>query len=353
MYLKFYGLMEKPFELAPDPRFLFQTPGHREALAQLVYGVQEQKGFILMVGEVGTGKTTLLRTLVQRLNGQAECAFIVNSTLPFDELLEYTLADFGVEDPGGTRAQRLMALNHFLIRQRRAGRKTVLIIDEAQNLDIQTLEQIRLLSNFETSSGKLLQIILSGQPELHSKLKLPQLRQLKQRIALRCVLQPLADEEVGQYIINHFRVAGARGRQPFTTTAIVGIARYSGGIPRIVNIICDHCLLIGYANQVREIDGDTVRRAVDYLESGASGVGWKQFLRAGRPVDWKHFFNRPAVEGYSRRAVVWLAGAAAAAAATVAVMSLSANRSAFHAVAATVVAAVGGVVRWLTHWWGS
>src|SRR5688572_22656178 len=134
MYLKFFGLTAKPFELTPDPKFLFLTPGHREALAQLTYGIQEQKGFILMSGEVGTGKTTLLRTLVQRLDGQIDCAFIMNSTLPFDEILEYALADFGIQDPGGTRAQRLMALNRFMIDQRRRNRKTILIIDEAQNL---------------------------------------------------------------------------------------------------------------------------------------------------------------------------------------------------------------------------
>jgi len=340
MYLKFYGLSEKPFELTPDPRFLFQTPGHREALAQLIYGVQEQKGFILMTGEVGTGKTTLLRTLVERLNGQAECAFIINSTLPFDELLEYALADFGVDDPRGTRAKRLMVLNHFLIEQRRAGRKTILIIDEAQNLDIETLEQIRLLSNFETSSGKLLQIILSGQPELHAKLRLPQLRQLKQRIGLRCMLQPLVDDEIRQYIVNHLRVAGGRDRNPFTPASIRRIAQYSAGIPRVVNMVCDHCLLVGYANQNREIDAATVKQAVQYLEDYASPAGRKRLLGSGGP----------AISRYSRRAVIWSAGVVAAMAA---VMSLSAYRPAFNAAQATVVAALGGVVRWLTNWWGS
>src|SRR5687768_14437131 len=158
MYLKFFGLAEKPFELTPDPRFLFLTPGHREALAQLTYGVQEQKGFILITGEVGTGKTTLLRTLMHRLEGQVDFAFVSNSTLPFDQILEYVLADFGVSDPRGSRARRLMALHHFFIEQCRTGRKTVLVIDEAQNLSVETLEQIRLLSNFETTSAKLVQI---------------------------------------------------------------------------------------------------------------------------------------------------------------------------------------------------
>jgi len=344
MYLKFYGLTEKPFELTPNPKFLFQTPGHREALAQLIYGTQEQKGFILMTGEVGTGKTTLLRTLVQRLNGQAECAFIINSTLPFDELLEYALADFGVADPGGNRAQRLMALNRFLIGQHREQRKTLLVIDEAQNLSTETLEQIRLLSNFETGSGKLLQIILAGQPELHSKLQLPQLRQLKQRIGLRCRLQPMAADEVEQYITNHLRVAGARERQPFSSSAIRQIAEYSGGIPRVVNVVCDHCLLIGYANQSRQIDATTVKKAIQYLEEGISQKSWKQLLGTGRP----------AIARYSRRLVVWAAGGVAAiAAAVAAVLSFAAYRAGFNAIPATIVASLGGIVRWLTHWWGT
>jgi general secretion pathway protein A len=347
MYLKFYGLTEKPFELTPNPRFLFQTPAHREALAQLIYGVQEDKGFILMTGEVGTGKTILLRSLVHRLSGhvECECAFIVNSTLPFDEILEYTLADFGVTDPGQRRAQRLMALNRFLISQHREGRKSILIIDEAQNLAIETLEQIRLLSNFETGSGKLLQIIMAGQPELQAKLKLPQLRQLKQRIGLRCCLQPMAEDEVREYIANHLRVAGVRnGRQPFTAAAVRRIGQYSGGIPRIVNMVCDHCLLIGYANQTREIDADTVRRAVRYLEDGGSPTGWRQRLGSGGPT----------LARYSRRAVVWVAGGLVAATAVMAaLMSLASYGSGSSPVPATVTAAFGGVVRWLTQWWGS
>jgi general secretion pathway protein A len=338
MYLKFFGLSEKPFELTPDPRFLFLTPGHREALAQLTYGVQEQKGFILITGEVGTGKTTLLRTLVHRLDGQVDFAYITNSTLPFDQILEYALADFGVEDPRGSRAQRLMALNRFFIEQRRAGRKTVLIIDEAQNLSTATLEQIRLLSNFETTSEKLVQIILAGQPELHAKLQLSELRQLKQRIGLRCKLEPMSEEQIEQYIVSHLRVAGAR-HQPFTPSAIRRIARYSRGIPRVVNIVCDHCLLGAYANQTREIDAEIVRRAITYLEEGESRDGWKRSLRAGRR--------------YSRRVLVaWSAGAVAAAAAAVGI-SASGYQSALQAFSVTMGSPIGGVVRWLTHWWGS
>jgi general secretion pathway protein A len=339
MYLKFFGLTEKPFELTPDPKFLFLTPGHREALAQLTYGVQQQKGFILITGEVGTGKTTLLRTLVHRLDGQIDAAFITNSTLPFDQILEYALADFGVPDPQGTRAQRLMALNRFLIEQRRAGRNTVLIIDEAQNLSIETLEQIRLLSNFETTSEKLIQIVLAGQPELHAKLQLSELRQLKQRIGLRCRLQPMTEEQIEQYIVSHLRVAGAR-QQPFTPAAIRRIARYSRGIPRVVNMLCDHCLLAAYANQTREIDGEIARRAIRYLEEGESAEGWRRQLRAGTR--------------YSRRVLVAASACAVAAAAvTMGVKAPAAYQSALQAVSVTMNAPIGGVVRWLSTWWGS
>jgi general secretion pathway protein A len=343
MYLKFFGLTEKPFELTPNPKFLFLTPGHREALAQLTYGVQEEKGFILMTGEVGTGKTTLLRTLADRMAGQIDTAFILNSTLPFDEILEYALADFGVPDPRGTRAQRLMALNHFLIEQRRANRKTILIIDEAQNLSIETLEQIRLLSNFETSTGKLIQIILSGQPELHAKLQLPQLRQLKQRIALRCVLQPMTVEEIEQYISNHLRMSGAK-RQLFTSTAIRRISDYSCGIPRVVNMICDHCLLIGYADQRPEIDADIVKRAVAYLEQGESDGGGSVLVQS----------SRLRIRRFSRRVVMaWSACAVAAAAATTGIVSPATYGSFANAMSTVMVASMGGIVRWLTTWWGS
>jgi len=341
MYLKFFELTEKPFELTPNPKFLFLTPGHREALAQLTYGVQEEKGFILMSGEVGTGKTTLLRTLVHRMAGQLEYAFVMNSTLPFDEILEYALADFGITDPRGTRAQRLMALNSFLIEQRRAGRKTLLIIDEAQNLGIETLEEIRLLSNFETSSGKLIQIILAGQPELHAKLQLPALRQLKQRIGLRCVLQPMSMDEVEQYIVSHLRVAGSR-RQPFSQGAIRRIADYSQGIPRVVNIVCDHSLLYAYGDQRREIDADLVLRTIRYLEEG-------ELRHRGKPYRGYGVLGR-----YSRRAVVGCsAGAVALAAAGSGMFPPAAYGAVLNSASAKTVAAISGIVRWLTTWWGS
>jgi len=268
MYLNFYGLNEKPFNPTPDPRFLYLTPGHREALAQLVYGVQERKGFMVLTGEVGTGKTTLLRTLLTRLDGRTAVAFVFNSTLPFDELVEYILHDFGIAKAGESRVERLVTLNTFLIERRRTGQNTVVIFDEAQNLGPATLEQIRLLSNFETTTDKLVQILLVGQPELKARLNLPELRQLKQRVGLRCTIPPLRPEETRDYIRRRLRTAGAQDLNLFTERAVRRISEYAEGIPRVINIVCDHCLLIGYADQTRRIDGDIVQRAIRALEEG-------------------------------------------------------------------------------------
>jgi len=278
MYLAFYGLAEKPFNATPDPRFLYMTPGHREALAQLQYGVQERKGFIVLIGQVGTGKTTLLHALWQRLGNQSAMSFVVNSTLPFDELLEYVLADFGITKAGESRAQRLIALNNFLIERQRDGQNSVLIIDEAQNLDVSTLEQIRLLSNFETPTSKLLQILLVGQPELKTKLNLPELRQLKQRVGLRCQIPPLTPDETRVYIRTRLRIAGARDLALFDDLAVDRISAYAGGIPRLINTVCDHCLLFGYADQKRRIDQSIVSQAIEYLEEGSRP------LRKGREL---------------------------------------------------------------------
>ena len=280
MYLNFYMLDEKPFNTTPDPKFLFLTPAHREALAQLVYGVQENKGFIVLTGEVGTGKTTLLHTLRRRLDGNTPVAFVTNSLLPFDGVLEYMLEDFGIHAGGASSAQRLVALNQFLIERRRAGQTAILILDEAQNLAPETLEQVRLLSNFETPTDKLLQILLVGQPELKLKLQLPELRQLRQRIGLHATIRPLTPDEVRDYVQSRLRVAGAPDLRLFTDPAARRIAEYSGGVPRLVNIVCDHCLLIGYADQRRRIERDIVEQAIEYFEDGrrpgrARGFAWQ------------------------------------------------------------------------------
>src|SRR6185295_2507790 len=226
MYLQFFGLREAPFSPTPDPKFLFQSTRHREALAQLLYGVRERKGFIVLTGEIGTGKTTLLRTLLSRLDADTHVAYIHNSALEIEGLFE---------------------LNEFLIDQHRQGLSPVLVIDEAQNLSLATLEAVRLLSNFETSSQKLMQILLVGQPELRDKLNVPELRQLKQRIGLRCHIGPLSPEETRLYIRHRLRIAGATDAGIFTDAAIQRIAEYSHGTPRVINIVCDHCLLSGFA----------------------------------------------------------------------------------------------------------
>jgi general secretion pathway protein A len=263
MYLTFYGLKERPFNASPDPRFLCLTPGHREALAQLVYSVQENRGFLVLTGEVGTGKTTLLHALLQRLDGsKTAVAYVFNTTLRFDGLLEYVLEELGVPTPQSSPAQRLIALRRLLLERRRAGQRTVLILDEAQNFDAATLERIRMLSNLETPTEKILQILLVGQPELRAKLERPELRQLQQRIELQCSLSPLSREQIGDYIQTRLRVAGARDLDLFTDRARDRIAAYSRGIPRRVNILCDHCLVIGYAEQRRRIEADIVGQAI-------------------------------------------------------------------------------------------
>src|SRR5437870_13001562 len=256
--LAFFGLLQKPFNPTPDPRFLYPSPGHREGLAHLRDGVQEHKVCILLPGVVGTAKTTLLRALLSRLDSHTASAFVFDTTLPFEGLLEYILEDFGVAKSGVSHAQRLIALNNFLIERRRAGQNTVLVLDEAQNLDLRALEQIRLLSNFETDTDKLLQILLVSAPELVDKLNRPELRQLKQRISLRCRILPLTPAETREYIRTRLRIAGAADLGLFSDPSIVRIAEYSGGIPRLINTVCDHCLVIGYADQIRRIDGKVV-----------------------------------------------------------------------------------------------
>lgn len=268
MYKDFYGFKESAFSTTPDPKFLYPSPGHREALAQVLYGVQHSKGFIVLTGEVGTGKTTLLHALRRRLDDSTAVAFLFNSTLPFDGILEYMLEEFGVAKTGTSPAQRLFALNNFLIERRRVGQNTVLILDEAQNLDVRTLEQVRLLSNFESTSEKLLQILLVGQPELRGKLALPELRQLRQRIALSCNIRPLTAHETHECIRTRLRIAGASDLGLFTDRALARIAEYTGGIPRLVNIVCDHCLVIGYAERERRIGPSIVEQAIKLLQEG-------------------------------------------------------------------------------------
>ena len=259
MYQKFFGLRESPFNVNPDPRYLYLTRQIQESLAGLTYGIQNRKGFILLTGEVGTGKTTLLNRLLDWLHGQrVKTAFVFNSQLNTSQLFDFIMADFGIPSDTRQKSQVLLKLNQWLLERYRAGETAVLIIDEAQNLSLQVLEEIRLLTNLETSTEKLLQIVLTGQPELEEKLKLPQLRQLRQRITLRCRTSALTLEETFGYIAERLRIAGANGEPIFSKEAIQTVHVYSRGIPRVVNLLCEHALINAYVDHLRPVPAHLV-----------------------------------------------------------------------------------------------
>jgi len=283
LYLREFGFGQDPFRIAPDPSFLYLSASHREALAQLEYGIQARKGFVVLTGEVGTGKTTLVRTLFEKLEGNTRMSFVYNTIVSPKDLLRYVCEDLGILPYEGHYKEMhdyLTSLNRFLLEAYQRGDNVGLVIDEAQNLSAELLESVRLLSNFEASKDKLLQILLVGQPELREKLDRPELRQLKQRIAVRCVIRPLTPEETGDYIRFRLRMAGAIDLGLFTDRAVLEIAEYAQGIPRLVNVVCDHCLLIAYADRKREIDTDIVDEAVASLENGKPLKGrWPRLAR--------------------------------------------------------------------------
>ena len=254
MYKSFYGLKENPFNVNPDPRFLYLTKQIEEALTGLMYGIQTRKGFITLTGEVGTGKTTLINRLLDWLHHRdARTAFLFNSRMNSNQLFDFILAEFDIPCESKSKSQQLLKLNHWLLDRYRAGETVVLIIDEAQNLTYPVLEEIRLLTNLETSTEKLLQIVLSGQPELDEKLKLPQLRQLRQRIMLRCKTSPLTKEQTRDYISERLRIAGSSGQPIFSDQAIDAIHIYSLGIPRVINLLCEHSLVNSFVEQQRPV----------------------------------------------------------------------------------------------------
>lgn len=254
MYKNFFGLKENPFNVNPDPRFLFLTKEIDEALSGLMYGIQNRRGFITLTGEVGTGKTTLVNRLVDWLHQQrARTAFLFNSRMNTNHLFDFILAEFGISCESTSKSQQLMRLNKWLLERYRAGELTVLIVDEAQNLTYPVLEEIRLLTNLETSTEKFLQIVLSGQQELEEKLKLPQLRQLRQRIMLRCKTVPLTQAQTHDYIAERLRIAGASGELIFTPKTVETVYLYSLGIPRVINLLCEHSLINAYVEQQRPI----------------------------------------------------------------------------------------------------
>lgn len=259
MYKSYFGLKENPFNVNPDPRFLFLTKEIEEALTGLMYGIQTRKGFITLTGEVGTGKTTLINRLLDWLHHRrARTAFLFNSRMNTSQLIDFILAEFDIHCESKSKSQQLMKLNHWLLDRYRNGETVVLIIDEAQNLTYPVMEEVRLLTNLETSTEKLLQIVLSGQPELEEKLRLPQLRQLRQRIMLRCKTCPLSKEQTHEYITDRLRTAGASGEPIFSSRAMDTVHLYSMGIPRVVNLLCEHALVNSFVDQQRPIQPKVV-----------------------------------------------------------------------------------------------
>lgn len=271
MYREYYGLLRSPFEMTPDPAFLYLGETHREGLAMLQYAVESRKGFVMLTGEVGTGKTTLLHSLLSQLDAATASAFIFNPKLKPIDFLKVMFDEFGIEEECRTKGEYLMALNRYLIQRLEADEPTLLIVDEAQNLAPEMLEEVRLLSNLETPSSKLLQIMLVGQPELKEMLARPELRQLRQRIVLRYHLRPFSSGETASYIDERLRLAGYTGKALFDKGALRAVHGFTGGVPRLVNVLCDGALLLGYSRDLARIDRKSVGEVAKDLELTATG----------------------------------------------------------------------------------
>lgn len=278
MYEAYFHLAENPFGTTPDPRFLFKSKAHRDALAYLAYGVFQKKGFLAVTGEVGIGKTTVIRAFTQVFTPCLDASFIINTKVTFEEMLYLLLTDFGVDITDRTKVAMLSELNKFLIEKFARNENPMLVIDEAQNLTADVLEELRMLSNLETNQQKLIQIVLVGQPELKRLLMRDDLRQLRQRIPGVFHLECLSKDEVAAYIGYRLRVAGlSNGQLAFSDTAVQAIHRYSGGIPRLINLLCDRVLLRGYLQRHRTIeqplvDASVVELSDQFGEGAASGV---------------------------------------------------------------------------------
>ena len=270
MYEEFYGLAAPPFSITPDPRYLFLSRRHREAYEHMLFGITERKGFIQITGEVGAGKTTLCRALIDELRDHADTALVLNPVMSGVQLLRTLLRELGLSDRGNDRTRLTQRLNDHLLERAHAGRDVVAFIDEAQDCSSELLEELRLLSNLETDDRKLLQMVLIGQPELRATLDRPELRQLRQRILVRYHLGPLDRDETEAYIVHRLSVAGSNGRPTFTRAAIGAIHRAAHGVPRLINAIGDHTLLAGYAEGRDHLTYWHVRRAVRQLEGRAA-----------------------------------------------------------------------------------
>jgi len=266
MYEAFFGLREKPFNMTPDSRYFYPSAKHQDALNHMVYAIEDRRGFVVITGEIGSGKTTLSRVLFQKLDPTTKTAIIRNTQLTAKDLITLTLEELEIPyKPGQTKAQLITSLNEFLIEQLRENCNVVLLIDEAQNLKPSVLEEVRMLSNLETEKDKLIQIILMGQPELKSKLWLRELTQLRQRVTLHYHLAPLDEFEMVAYIEHRLKVAGANGQPIFASDALPKIFGHTHGVPRLINGVCDRALLTGYVNEARTISAEIVNEVAEEL----------------------------------------------------------------------------------------
>jgi general secretion pathway protein A len=290
MYLEHYGLLRGPFEMAPDPAFLYLGEVHREGLATLVYGVRARKGFVLLTGEVGTGKTTLIHALLSQLDRETQSAFVFNPRLEPLDFFRVLFDELHIEERCHTKAEYLLALNRFLIERLARNQTTLLIIDEAQNLSPEMLEEVRLLSNLETPNSKLIQIMLVGQPELWEKLTRPELRQLRQRIVLRHELRPFTAAETAAYVEERLRLAGYTGKGLFKRAALAAVHEVSGGVPRLVNAVCDGALLLGYAREIPVLGADAIFEVARDLDLGGGVPATAGAAPAG-PTERKRRFG--------------------------------------------------------------
>jgi len=269
MYESFYGLSEKPFNLTPDPDFLFMSASHKKAMTYLKYGIESKEGFIQLSGEIGSGKTTILRGLLRGLDREIRTAYMVNPRGTFRQILRTLLDQLNVVPfrLDYSKERLLNKFHEFLKSQEALNHPVVLIFDEAQNLDVSTLEELRMLSNYETEKNKLVQIILVGQPELREKLDRPEMIQLRQRIAVRCHLGPLSREETEAYINHRLRIAGSNGTIKFTPDACDVIQRFSRGIPRLINIACNNLMLAGYVEEKKTFSGEMAERVIREMQA--------------------------------------------------------------------------------------
>ena len=276
MYRTFFGLVDNPFSINPDPHYLCSTGGAEESCVKLLHGVWRRLGFLLLTGEVGTGKTTLLNKLLDQFRiDKIASAFVFNPRLNTMQFLDFALTEFGIHHNSGDKGQMLMALNHWLLDRHRAGQTAVLIVDEAQNLSTRVLEEIRLLTNLETPTEKLLQIILAGQPELEDRLKQPELEQIRQRITIWCKTRPLSILETYQYMARRIEIAGGDIHELFTLESIANAYRFTHGIPRVINVLCEHALIASFAEHEKPVTAETVASGARQLDLEANALPFR------------------------------------------------------------------------------